>query len=180
MEASNISEASLIILAIVNNLRNSTKDQVLDAAVKSLYLDYFAAAEALDLVLQKNLLHSAVNKDESTLDSQGRPVSRLNLTPAGQQVLGALLPSLPRQVRKFLDQESRQEAKEKSLTANYRADSEGAYIVRLKQEAGGKLVIDLELTLPNENLARQACQNWRDKSGQIYSQIIASLGRSDL
>ena len=117
MQGSNFSEASLIILAIVKNLANSTKDQVLDAAVNSLYLDYFAAAEALDTVTQKKLVHSAVNKGESTLDSKGQPVKRLNLTTAGNQVLEALITSLPQQVWKFLEKENRQVAKAKSLTA---------------------------------------------------------------
>ncbi len=180
MQGSNFSEASLIILAIVKNLANSTKDQVLDAAVNSLYLDYFAAAEALDIVTQKKLVHSAVNKGESTLDSKGQPVKRLNLTTAGNQVLEALITSLPQQVWEFLEKENRQVAKAKSLTASYQIDSEGRYLVRLKQEAAGALVIDLMLTLPSEELAQQACQNWRNNSARIYGQIIRNLSQSDL
>lgn len=169
------SQAALIMLSIIDKQPNSTQENIIDSAINSLYLDYFSSAEALNLLLNKNLIHIAENKVEIEYTALGRPVNRLNITPKGSAVLKALGNSLPVQVLDFLDTLSQVEKEERDLSARYTEDSEQNFVVILEQKEKSQAIFSLQLRVPTEKIARTICQTWQTNSIEIYQTIFHLL-----
>ncbi|NLJ94129.1 MAG: DUF4364 family protein [Clostridiaceae bacterium] len=175
MDQKTYSQASLIILAIVEMIPNATREEVIDSSIKSLYLDYFQAAETLDNLLANKLLHASINKGEMEITAMGKPVYRLNLTNEGHAVLKALKNTIPKPIFDFLAQLSQEKNKDKQLIAKYIMDSEQQFFVTLGQENKRETVISLSLTVPTEKMAREICEKWQAEADSIYQKIIQVL-----
>lgn len=171
----NNSQARLILLAIIENLPNSTREFILDCSVKSLYLDYFTAAEALDTLLEQHLVHDALNKKELKTTADGQPVSRINITEQGASVLGALRHTLPQQITDFLLQTTCEKVKENQLTAHYKMSSEATFQVHLAEQNRTEIIISIELSVPTEKIAQTICQAWLNHAEIKYAEIFSIL-----
>ena len=169
------SQAALIMLSIIKKQPNSTKEKIIDSAIKSLYLDYFAAAEALTLLANRHLIHISENKSEVEYTVLGKPVNRLNITPEGSAVLKALGNTLPAQVLDFISTLSEHEQKERKLTARYFQTGDQNFTVRLQQKDLDHIIISLELNVPAEKMAREICNNWQINATEIYGTIFHLL-----
>ncbi|NLJ70701.1 MAG: DUF4364 family protein [Clostridiaceae bacterium] len=171
----NDSQAALIMLSIIEKQPNSTSENIIDSAINSLYLDYFSAAAALDLLIKQHLIHLSENKSEVEFTALGKPVNRLNITPEGSAVLKALGNTLPTQVQDFLEKLSTHEQKERTLTAHYSEDSEHNFRIKLEQRNHNQVIFSLELNVPTEKMARNICQNWQNNSVEIYQALFHIL-----
>ncbi len=169
------SQASLILLAIIKQIPNATREFVLDCSVNSLYLDYFTAAEAFDALLKQHLIHFSVNKSETEKTVGGKAVSRINLTPEGEAVYNVLESSLPEQLIDYLNRLTHKESKADALKAKYQITGNLDYLVTLSQKNGRENVILLELHVPSEQIAQQICQNWQNKAPALYAEIMKLL-----
>ncbi len=174
------SQARLILLAIIENLPNSTREFILDCSVNSLYLDYFTAAAALDTLLKQHLVHDALNKKEAETTADGKPVSRLNITEQGASVLAALKHTLPQQITDFLLQISQEKAKERQLTAHYEMNSEEKFQVHLAQQNKSEIVFAVNLTVPTEKMAQIICRSWLEHAETKYAEIFSILLEQDI
>lgn len=175
MQNKDQSQAGLILLAIIDQLPNSTREMILDCSVNTLYLDYFSAAETLETLVQQHLVHDSHNKKEVELTASGKPVSRLNITAEGESVLAALRHTLPKQMADYLLTLSQTIAKEKQLTAHYQMTSEENFIVKLSQTHKTEIVIALKLNVPTEAIARAICQGWLNNAEVKYKDIFSIL-----
>ncbi len=175
MQSKDQSQAGLILLAIIDQLPNSTREMILDCSVNSLYLDYFSAAENLETLIQQHLVHDSQNKKEVELTASGKPVSRLNITADGESVLDALRHTLPKQMADYLLTLSQTKAKEKQLIAHYQMTSEENFIVKLSQTHKAITVISIELNVPTEAIARTICQGWLNNAEVKYKDIFSVL-----
>ncbi|NLM19351.1 MAG: DUF4364 family protein [Clostridiaceae bacterium] len=169
------SQAALILLSIIEKQPNSTSENIIDSAINSLYLDYFSAATALDLLTKQHLIHLSENKSEAEYTVSGKPVNRLNITPEGSAVLKALGNTLPTQVQDFLEKLSTLEKKERTLTAHYSEDSEHTFKIKLEQKDHNQIIFSLELNVPTEKMARNICQNWQKNAVEIYQALFRLL-----
>lgn len=175
MQKSDHSQAALILLAIIDKQPNSTKDIIIDSSVKSLYLDYFSAAETLDLLIDQHLVHCSENKSEIEFTALGKPVSRLNISPEGLSVLKALSSTLPKQVLDCIAQLSNSEKKEGQVSADYKMDSEQRFFVQLEEKDDSEILFSLKIKVPTEKMAQNICQNWEKNSVKIYQKIFHLL-----
>ncbi|HHT24304.1 MAG TPA: DUF4364 family protein [Clostridiaceae bacterium] len=175
MHQADDSQAALIMLSIIEKQPNSTSENIIDSAINSLYLDYFSAAAALDLLTKQHLIHISENKSEAEYTALGKPVNRLNITPEGSAVLKALGNTLPTQIQDFLEKLSTLEKKERTLTAHYSEDSEHNFKIKLEQKNYNQVVFAIELNVPTEKIARNICQNWQKNAVEIYQALFHLL-----
>lgn len=175
MKKTDNSQAALILLAIIEQQPNLTKENIIDSSVNSLYLDYFSAAETLELLIKQHLVHCSENKSEVEFTALGKPVNRLNITPEGVSVLKALHNTLPKQVLDCLAKLSSFEKKEREILASYQMDSEQSFSVRLEEKDGQRIVFLLELKVPTEKMALEICQSWKEDAINIYQNIFHLL-----
>ncbi len=172
----------LIILEILAQAAGITGNQLLDQALGTLCLDYFAYTRARDELLRANLITIAVRKNEELLDSAGHPVQRCDITPAGRKVLLTLANHIPLPIRSYLATSlaalRRDRLRENTVTASADPDASGFYTVRLRQNDGRHETIDLRLTVPDKIIADAMCANWIERPQTMYIGLLDLLTRS--
>ena len=110
----------------------------------------------------------------------------LRITSEGEETLGFFADQIPDgmklEVRSYLRQVGREIANEESILGEYYRSTFGDYTVHLtirerSQTAGGQAqpVLTVDLAVPNEEAARRAVQQWKERSGDIYSYLLSTL-----
>jgi hypothetical protein len=78
-------------------------------------------------------------------------------------------------IEAFLTQNKHMLQDEVSTTAELFLAKKGEYIVHLKVVERDITLIDLSLTVTTEEEATSMCNNWKDKSSEIYAYLMSSL-----
>ncbi len=179
MERAELATTKLIILYILRGLPAVTLNQLTSLALDTLYMDYFGFATAYEGLRSEQMIAAAVRKDEHSRDAAGRSVVRCDLTERGRQVLEALEHKIPVPIRSYLAQESavwqRDIRRERQLTATVDPDGNGQYKVRLRQLEGQNPLVDLNLIIPDLNLANQIVDRWQRLPQSMYLGLLALL-----
>ncbi|NLC83732.1 MAG: DUF4364 family protein [Ruminococcaceae bacterium] len=172
----------LIILEILAQAGGITGNQLLDQALGTLCLDYFAFTRARDELLRDSLITIAVRKHEELTDAGGQPVQRCDITTAGRQVLTTLANHIPLPIRSYLATSlaalRRDELRENTVTASVEPDANGFYTLRLRQNDGRHETVDLKLTIPNQAIADTMRTNWLERPQTMYISLLELLTRS--
>jgi hypothetical protein len=179
MERSELAITKLIILSIVRSLPSLTLSQLTSLALDTLYMDYFGFAAAFEGLRSDQMLIAATRPDDPERDAAGQMIVRCELTSRGRAILEALEHKIPAPVRSYLAQMSTGirsgSRQDRQLTARYEANGEGQYRVTLRQEEREKCLVDLALTIPDEELARQICDRWLRLPQSMYLGLLALL-----
>lgn len=169
----------LIILSILSRISGITINQLTTLSLETLYMDYFDFVTAYEDLRHDQLTVEGVRKGEETIDSAGRPVSRIDVTEAGRAVLATLEPRIPLPVRSYLAQACSSWQKDlrlqSVLTASCDPDGNGLYQVRLKQHDGLKDLIDLRLAIPDKAMGQQICERWKRHPQTVYLGLLSLL-----
>ena len=64
---------------------------------------------------------------------------------------------------------------ESSTLSEYFETTDNSYIVRLRVMEKNEPIIDLNIAVPSEEDAKNICQNWSEKSQEIYAYILTNL-----
>jgi len=64
---------------------------------------------------------------------------------------------------------------EVSTLADYFEVKKDEFIAHLRVMEGSSAIIDLKLSVPSEREANLICNNWKQKSSDIYTFVISSL-----
>ncbi len=169
----------LIILAILDQAKGVTVNQLTALALETLYMDYFAFRKAYDELIRDHLATEAVRKGEVLADAAGRPIARCDITAQGLSILDTLESRIPLPVKSYLTSAlsgwRKDQLRESTVTADFSPDANGFFLVRLGQHDGRKETIDLRLTVPNETVARRLCANWRQFPQTLYMGLLTLL-----
>ncbi len=185
MDTAELAINKLIILAILSRVPGITLNQLTTLSLETLYMDYFDFVTAYEELCRDNMASESVRKGEQMLDAHGRPVTRCDLTPAGQSVLTTLESRIPLHVRSYLAQVcsgwEKGQRQENALSATCDPDGNGFYHVRLCQNDGLKDLLDLNLTIPDKTMAKQICDRWKRHPQTIYLGLLSLLtGEADV
>ncbi len=179
MDTAELAINKLIILSILSRIQGITLNQLTTLALETLYMDYFDFVVAFEEICRDRLAIEGTRKGEEILDAVGRPVTRCDLTPAGQAILGTLESRIPLPIRSYLAQAcsgwQRDIRLQSTLTATCEPDGNGLFTVRLKQHDGLKDLIDLRLTIPDRGMAQQICDRWKRHPQTVYLGLLSLL-----
>lgn len=165
----------LILLALVERLPGILLNDLHSLAQESLFFNYFDVAEASSNLLNKKLLILSEQKNEKLRDAAGNTVKRVFLSEEGAAVLESLRHMLPTSMKPVLDGLERRETAREDIKASYQADGDYQYQVELEANEKGRRLIHLSLSVPDENRARNYCQNWKKQASKIYLAILENL-----
>lgn len=172
----------VIILSICEKLDNLTKQELMQTALETMYMDYFQFSALLDELEDEKLLNLALRKGETSRTASGHAPERYSLTPQGLTVLNTLRKHLPIPVSAYLErvmQERGQSIKaEQSSAANWQVLPNGHYQVSLSLFESGSRFFHLEIDVPNEKQAVRLCQNWKNNAASVYPAILMKLDDS--
>ena len=133
------------------------------------YTTYFTLNQALNELLEAKLLHVETNHNSS----------RYEITPEGQKTLSYFEKNMSDSIRLEVDSYIREKGyemrNENSITAEYYRTPEQEYTVQLGVLEKNAPLIQLKITVPTEEMAKNLCHNWPKRSQEIYASVMTSL-----
>ncbi len=170
----------VILLYIADRLAGLTQDEFMDIAIDTIYMDYFEFSHIYDQLLHDNFLQEETRDDEQQLDADGVPTKRVDITPAGKQILGSLYNGVPLPIRNHLqqltDDSMKAKTKAESVKASYFPDMDGSYRVHLQlKDDQMNSLLDLSFTVPSREMAVQTGENWEHYYAELYPKILGVL-----
>lgn len=146
-----------------------TNNQISEFILTQGYTDYFHVQQALSDLVETELIH---------MDTI-RNTSQYHLTENGAETLSffgkEISPDIKKDIDNFLQENAYELRNEVNTTADYYLNSEQEYCVRCKVHERNQDLIDLTITVPTEDAAIHACDNWKKNSQKIYASVIANL-----
>lgn len=179
MEKAEQAISKLIILTIVKQLPAITQIQLTNLSLETLYMDYFTFVQAFQDLVHDKLLVSSARKGENQKDSSGKPVVRCDITSQGEAVLSTLSSQIPMHIKAYLHQITASRRKdlrrEHDVKADYSPDANGHYTVSLSQHDGVQEIISVNLSVPDKQVAKRICNQWKLQPGTTYVAVLALL-----
>lgn len=172
----------VIILYICENLDSLNRQELMQIALESMYMDYFQFTALLDELVEEKLISATLRKDDANT-STPRNSERYSLTSTGLSVLNTLRSNIPTAVSKtihtLLRKNQQQISQSKNIAATYELLADGNYKLTLTlKENTVNPYFKLTLLVPNQSIAEQLKQNWLQNAPDIYPQILSYLNYS--
>ena len=101
------------------------------------------------------------------------------ITPEGQKTLSYFEKNMSDSIRLEVDsyilEKGYEMRNENSITAEYYRTPEQEYTVQLGVLEKNAPLIQLKITVPTEEMAKNLCHNWPKRSQEIYASVMTSL-----
>lgn len=165
-----LAENKLILLYIIDKLNLTvTNLQLTKVVLENKFMNYFTLQQLLNELSESNFLNN--------VDSEGKEA--FIITESGKQTLSffenLIPPGIKGRIDSTISEIKRSIKSELLITADFVSESDSDYSVNLKINEEHFNLIDLKLTVGTKNDARLICNNWKDYSQEIYSDIINIL-----
>ena len=160
----------LMILYMLNKLdMQLTNTQLSQFFITRYYANYFNIQQTISKLVESAFL------EKSTI----RNTTYYSITPEGYEALSYFKNQIPagalEDMDKFLEENRFTLKNEVGNTADYYKHTSGDYIVHCQVMEGRSLLYEVNISVPSEEEAQQACNNWRDSSEDIYRYIMKNL-----
>lgn len=160
----------LIILYVLRELgAELTREQLTTLSGERELMPYFDLQNAISELEEEGLL-AAVPR------VFGQAYS---LTSRGRETIDMFAERLPLSLREELQEYVALSGDKVLRSAQYSSGMEklpsGAYQITLKALEGDNEIVSLKLLLPDVEIARSACKQWKNRAGDIYRFVFASL-----
>lgn len=134
------------------------------------YTTYFVFQQVITELLEAELISAETVRN----------TSYYRITDSGMETIELFLDRIPVAVMDdmdiFLIENKYEMRNEVGTTSDYYLAANGQdYIVTCQIKEGTSNLIDLNISVPSEDVAEIMCNNWRDKSQDIYSAIMKTL-----
>ncbi len=171
-------QRQLIILTLVDELKDPSKNDLMELALRSMYMDYFSFQEHYDHLLKSKFISESLRKSETRIDSSGKALMSVDITSEGLELLNNMRELLSVPVRKFLSellQEQIRKDNDDHILATYKVSEQGNFIVHLEYDDGRYEHFCLEISTSNENRARLICHRFKENPSSIYLATLESV-----
>ena len=146
-----------------------TKAQIQDFILEKEYANYFSLTQAIFELTEDGFVES----------SSTHSTTFLALTDKGRDTLTFFQNRISEGIRNDINaffEENRMEITNRvSVMTNYYRTSSGDYVADLSAREKSEDLINIRINMPTEESARAMCENWREKSSDIYSFILENL-----
>ncbi|SNX55079.1 DUF4364 family protein [Thermoanaerobacterium sp. RBIITD] len=165
-EIQELAENKLIILYILNRIDMPiTGEQINRIILDNNLMNYFYLRQYLNELEESKFIILEDNK--------------YNLTDSGLNALKLFFKHIPEETRKKIDEYvviNKEKFKQESqYVATYYRKSANEYIANCKVIENEIVLIEINLSLVNAQQAKIVCDNWKQKSNDVYSYIIKAL-----
>ncbi len=133
------------------------------------YTTYFTLQQALSELEDAGLVHKEAS----------RKTTRYEITREGEETLNFfgknISPAIVEDMDQYLKENKFRLRDEVGTTADYYKATSQDYIVHCEVREGKTVLIRLDLALPDKEQAEAMCNNWKEKSQEIYSFAMKTL-----
>lgn len=137
------------------------------------YANYFSLQQALSELTSSGLVHA-----ESLASS-----TRYEITPEGEQTLNffgsRISPEIMKDIDNFLNKNHIRMREEIGVISDFYRTNGWDYIVHCEVREGKSRLINLEVSVPDEEQASQMADHWKNRSQEIYAYVMRALMRED-
>ncbi len=146
-----------------------SKSQIYDFILEKEYTTFLTLQEVFSELAASELI------TEKTVGNR----TYLEITPTGEETLGffgnRINPSIKQQVDEYLKTNSMKLRNEASILGDYRKTGDNEYVAHLVAKENGQNLMELNLSVPTEEIAQSICNNWQDKNQEVYKFLIETL-----
>lgn len=160
----------LIILYMLGRVKFPlTTSQISNFFLEKEYTNFLTLQQVISELIDTALVESTSSVNRT----------HLTLTPAGQETLkffnGRISDAIRDDIHAFLTENEYALREEVSVQGNYYKSTSGEYEAHLVAKEGDIQLVELTLSVPTKEIAEQICNNWQQKSSQVYESIIKQL-----
>ena len=151
-----------------------TNTQISDFFLDKEYTTYFVFQQVITELLEAGLISAETVRN----------TSYYKITNSGIETIELFSDKIPVAVVDdmdiFLIDNKYEMRNEVGTTSDYYLSANGQdYIVTCQIKEGSSNLIDINITVPSEDVAEIMCNNWRDASQDIYSVIMKTLMKQE-
>lgn len=160
----------LIILYMLDRVTFPlTKAQVGDFILEKEYTNFLTLQQVTAELIDAELItaESSRNRTYLKITDEGRET----LTFFGNRINS----SIKEDVDSFLFEHELEMRNEVSILADYYKSTSGEYEAHLKAQEKGVTVVEVTLSVPDEDTASSICANWQKSNQEIYQYLISKL-----
>ncbi len=170
MESDAITLYKLIILFLLDKVDFPlTNAQIANIILSLNYTNYFNVQYSVSDLLETEFISS---------DKIGNK-TYYKITTTGSETLSffynKISPDIQEELTEYLKENQFTLRDEVSTLSEYFETKDKNYIVRLRVIEQGEAIIDLNISVPSKEDAENICNNWREKSQQVYAYILTNL-----
>jgi DNA-binding PadR family transcriptional regulator len=160
----------LMILYILSRVSFPLTNAQLTAFIlEKEYTNYFNIQRALSELIDDAYISTKTIRN-STL---------YRITESGSQTLlffdNMISPGIKEDIEAYLSQNKYELQEEVSTPSEFYQVKKGEFAAHLRVIERDASIIDLTLAVPTEEEAERLCNNWKDKSSDIYAYLMSSL-----
>lgn len=170
MQAETLMLYKLIVLYILDKVDFPlTNGQLTNFILEKEYTNYFNIQQAISELIDDHYINMETIRN-STL---------YQISESGRETLSFFSSSISHSIREDIDHYLKEHKyslrNEVSTQADYYERKKDEYVAHLRVIEGDSDVIELNLSVPTQREANIICNNWRDKSSDIYAYVISTL-----
>lgn len=169
-EKFDLSVNKLIVLFMLNKISlPMTNSQISNFILAKEYTNYFSLQQYLSEMVDSQLLE--IEKIQHN--------TRYIITENGKKTLSYFQNRIPNTTKQeiidYLKQNKHKLRTEIEVTSEYILEKTGDYTVHCVAKENETTLIDLKLNAINKKMAISICDNWRNRSQDIYAMIVNEL-----
>jgi hypothetical protein len=160
----------LIILYALDKVRMPmTNAQICDLMLDKEYTTYFRVQEVLSEMGDAHLIHP----------EKIRNITQYTITPEGESTVDFFSHQISNEIRGEIDSYLKDHAIEMRNTISHPADYDRnpyqEYTVNCRMLEKGQEIFAVSFSVPTEEAAKRACENWETKHEEIYGDLLSKL-----
>lgn len=146
-----------------------TKAQIGDFLLGHEYTNFMTLQQVIAELIDAELIHAASRHNRTYLE----------ITEEGRSTLSyfenRINDSIKEDILAFFAEHEMEMRNESAIVADYYKATSGEYEARLLIKEKDVTVVNLTLSVPDEDTAAALCANWQKKSQSIYQYLISQL-----
>lgn len=160
----------LIILYMLDRTEYTlTNSQLCNFIIDKGYTTTFNIHEAISELIDSGFISKSTIRD----------TTHYQITSLGEEALSYFENRLPYAIKQdildFFSQEKLNLKNESEIYADYYFNDNREYTVECVIKERNETLIDLKMSVPTKSQAVSICDNWREKSAEVYSYLINHL-----
>ncbi|MBO5209769.1 MAG: DUF4364 family protein [Lachnospiraceae bacterium] len=160
----------LIVLYMLNRVTFPlTKSQVGDFILEKEYTNFLTLQQAIADLIDADLITANTIRNRT----------HLAITDEGKETLSffenRISDSIKEEIDNFFQENEMEMRDEVSILADYYKSTSGEYESHLVAKEKGVRIVDITLSVPDEETAASICDNWQKKNQEVYQYLIQQL-----
>lgn len=160
----------LIVLYMLDRVAFSlTKAQISDFVLEREYTSFMTLQQAIAELEDAELVSSSTSRNRTYL----------KITKEGKDTLsyfgGQISSSIRQDIDRYFQDNEMEMRNEVSIRADYYKATSGEYEAHLIAKEKDVTIVEITMSVPDEDTASSICANWHSKNQDIYQYLISQL-----